>query len=230
MVARVHREDLIRVRIPALRMKPKLIIFDFWKTLAYSPKKDPKEFYSSLPGFGIEITGKEDIKHFSSSFSKLMCFSKNWEDFSQQLLQKFSKKQGEENITELANFLRENIAYRIYDDVKEVLDLPYAKAILTDSARFLVENSELKDLGRIFTPAETKALKPDSRVFLTVINEFKIKAEEAVMVGDDIERDLVPAKNLGIKPVLIDRENKFQDYQGIRINSFKELKKLLEND
>lgn len=230
MVARVHREDLIRVQIPALRMKPKLIIFDFWGTLAYSPRKDWKEFYSSLQDFGIDIKTEKEIKYFSSLFSKLMCLSKDWIDFSQQLLQEFSKKQGEKNITELANFLRENIAYKIYDDVKEALDLPYAKAILTDSARFLVENSELKDLGRIFTPAETKALKPDSRVFLTVINEFKIKAEEAVMVGDDIERDLIPAKNLGMKTVLIDRENKFQDYQGSRINSFKELKKLLEND
>ncbi len=208
--------------------KIKVLVFDFWKTLAYPLKNDPQKFYPALGNFGIEFKDQEDVKRFSSLFSKLMCFSKDWINFGEQLLKEFSNNQTKENTMAFADFLKENVAFKLYGDVRNVLDLPYTKAILTDSARFLVEDSELKDFGKIFTPNETNALKPDPKVFLTVINEFKINPEEAVMIGDDIKRDLFTAKKLGMKTILIDRENKFPDYQGVKINSFKELKQLLE--
>lgn len=156
-----HREPVDWVRFPVPRMEIKLVVFDFWKTLAFT------------------------------------------------------------------DFLKKNMTYKIYNDVKEISDIPYEKAILTDSARLSVENSGLKNFGEIFTPVETKSLKPDPKVFLTVINYFKLKPEECVMVGDDIERDLISAKELGMKTILIDRENKYPNYQGIKINSFKELKDTL---
>lgn len=208
-------------------MKIKLVIFDFWKTLAFAPDYDPQKFYSSLGRFGIEVKGKDDMKRFSSFFSKLMYLSKGWTSFSQELLGEFGKDKKKENLKAFADFLEENMAYKIYSDVKEVLNIPYEKAILTDSARFFVENSELKSFGRIFTPAETKSLKPDPKVFLTVVNNFKIKSEECVMVGDDIERDLVSAKELGMKTILIDRENRYPDYKEIKIKSFGELEAAL---
>ena len=208
-------------------MEIKLVIFDFWKTLAFAPEYNPEKFFFSLGRFGLEIKGKEETKHFSSFFSKLMRQSKGWMDFSEQLLSEFKKDKDKESVKVFADFLKENIAYKIYGDVKEILNIPYEKAILTDSARFFVENSELKNFGRIFTPAETKSLKPDPKVFLTVINDFKLKPEECVMVGDDIERDLVSAKNLGMKTILIDRENRYPDYKGIKINSFDKLEAAL---
>lgn len=208
-------------------MKIKLVVFDFWKTLAFAPEYDPQKFYSSLGEFGIEIKGKDNAKRFSSLFSKLMHTSKNWTVFSEQLLTELGKDKKKEDIKAFADFLKENISYKIYNDVKGILNIPYEKAILTDSARFFVENSELKNFGRLFTPVETKSLKPDPKVFLTVINDFKIKPEECVMVGDDVERDLVSAKNLGMKTILIDREDRYPNYKGIKINSFKELESAL---
>jgi putative hydrolase of the HAD superfamily len=209
-------------------MKTKLVIFDFWKTLASAPEYDPQKFFFSLGKFGIEMKGKEEAKRFSSFFSKLMRQSKDWTDFSEQLLSEFKKEKDKKSVKVFADFLKENIAYKIYGDVKEILNIPYEKAILTDSARFFVENSELKNFGRIFTPVETKSLKPDPKVFLTVINDFKIKPEECVMVGDDVRRDLVSAKNLGMKTILIDRENRYPEYKGTKINSFSELETALE--
>jgi len=54
--------------------------------------------------------------------------------------------------------------------------------------------------------------------------------EETVMVGDTLENDMFPAKAIGIKPILIDREGRFaklSDPEIIRITSLKELKKHL---
>jgi FMN phosphatase YigB (HAD superfamily) len=47
------------------------------------------------------------------------------------------------------------------------------------------------------------------------------------MVGDEIERDLIPAKNLGMETILIDRENKIKNADFKKISSLKELKAIL---
>lgn len=223
-----HREPVDWVQFPVPRMKPKVIIFDFWGTLAFFPMTDLKEFYSSLARFGFKIKTEKEIKHFSSIFSRLMCFSKDWIDFSKQIFKEFVENPKKEKIVSFADFLKEKIIFEFYDDVKEVLNLPFKKVILTNSARFLIENLEpVQRFSKIFTPKETGFLKPDPKTFLSVLKKLKVKPKQTIMVGDDIERDLMPAKDLKIKPVLIDRQNKFQDYPGLKINSLKELKNIL---
>jgi putative hydrolase of the HAD superfamily len=86
----------------------------------------------------------------------------------------------------------------------------------------------LEKYFQIFTPKETKFSKPDERAFLAVLNFFKTKPEETLMVGDEIERDLIPAKKLGMETILIDRENKIKDAQFKKIGSLKELKNLIQ--
>ncbi len=209
-------------------MAVKLIIFDFWKTLAYPVKTDPEKFYSSLGAFGIKLNTLEERKYFSSMFSKLMCISRDWNDFAKHIFRNFAKDLKEKNLSNLVDFLKKECRFNLYDDVKEVSKLSFKKVILTDSSKFLVESVGLKGFSAIFTPHETKALKPDPKVFMTVINSFGLKPEEAVMIGDDIERDLITPQKLGMKTILIDREDKFKEYQGVRINSLREVKVLLK--
>lgn len=45
--------------------------------------------------------------------------------------------------------------------------------------------------------------KPSVVHYYTVLSHFGIKPEEAVMVGDDVEADLIPAKTVGMKTVLV---------------------------
>ncbi|MFQ6049529.1 MAG: HAD family hydrolase [Candidatus Paceibacterales bacterium] len=209
-------------------MKPKLVIFDFWGTLAYFPMTDLKEFYSSLKDFGIKVKTAKEIKRFSSLFSKSMCFSENWLDFSQQILEGFVEKPRKEKTKVLSNFLKEKLVFELYDDIKEALNLPFKKAILTNSARLLVENSGLQASAKIFTPKETKFLKPDKRAFLAVLRELKAKPEESLMIGDEIERDLIPAQNLGMETILIDRNNSVSEAPMKKIRSLRELRDILD--
>ena len=205
----------------------KLLIFDFWGTLAYSAKNDSEEFYSFLKSFGFEIKNKEEMQKLSSFFSKLMCFSKSWENLSRDLLKEFSTNSKEDNVILLANSLKEKIVFKLYDDVREAFNLPFKKAILTDSTSFLVEASGLQKEATLFTPAKTGGLKPDPKVFLNVLSTLNVKPKEVIMIGDSIRRDLVPAKKLGIKSILIDRENKFPNYTELKITSLNKLKDVL---
>jgi len=127
----------------------------------------------------------------------------------------------------LADFYKENLVYKLYDDVKEIVNLPFQKAILTSGAGFLIKKLGLEKFAEVFTPKETKFLKPDKRAFLVVLEKLKVKPEEALMVRDEIERDLIPAKNLGMGAILIDRENKIENAPFKKISSLKELKNLL---
>ncbi|OIO06364.1 hypothetical protein AUJ27_04295 [Candidatus Falkowbacteria bacterium CG1_02_37_44] len=124
-------------------------------------------------------------------------------------------------------FLKEDFVCEFYDDVKEIVNLPFQKAILTSGAGFSIKKLGLEKFAQVFTPKETKFLKPDKRAFLAVLEKLKVKPEEALMVGDEIERDLIPAKNLGMEVILIDRKNKIENAQFEKINSLGELKQVL---
>jgi len=209
-------------------MKPKLILFDFSGTLAYLSKPiDFKGFFSTLKNFGLEIETDEEIKAFATLFADLLGFAKDWLDFSEKIFVEFVEKPEREAVEKLARFLEKNISFELYDDVKEILDLPVQKAILSANARFIVENLGLDKVARIFTPRETKFLKPDPRAFLIPLEKLKVKPEETLMVGDEIERDLIPAQKLGMEVILIDRKNKIENAPFKKISSLKELKNLL---
>jgi HAD superfamily hydrolase (TIGR01509 family) len=210
-------------------MKPKLIIFDLNGTLVFmGTEKKPEEFFKFYQSLGIKVNTKEEILNFTKIFTRAMENSSNWEDLGNEIIKLAFKKEDKEKGERLSQFLKENLNYRLFDDAKEVLDLPYQKAILTEAPHFLFSHLNLEKYFRIFTPKETKFSKPDERAFLKVLNFFKVKPEEALMVGDEIERDLIPAKKLGMEAILIDRENKIKDAQIKKISSLKELKNLIQ--
>ena len=209
-------------------MKPKLILFDFSGTLAYLAKPvDFKRFLTSLKNFGIEIETEEEVKAFTSLFADLFGWAKNWLDFSEKLFEEYVEKPEREVVEALAEFLEKNLSFELYDDVKEILDLPFKKAVLSANARFLIENLGLGKFLKIFTPRETKFLKPDPRAFLTPLKKLKVKPEETLIVGNELERDLIPARNLGMEAILIDRENKIKKAPVRKISSLVELKQIL---
>lgn len=227
VVCRV-RDSAAWVQLPAPRMKPKLILFDLFGTLIQpAAKLKPEDFFAFYQEIGIQLKTEEDVKLFTSVFSQLMSECTNWQDLSQKLLEKTIQKTDDNIINKLANFYRENLVYRLYDDVKEVINLPYQKAILTGSAPFLFSNLDLEKYFKVFTPQETKFKKPDPQAFLYVLNKLGAKPKEATMVGDELDRDLIPAKKLGMEVILIDRENKIENPPVRKVSSLAELKKYL---
>jgi putative hydrolase of the HAD superfamily len=209
-------------------MKAKLIIFDLFGTLVFSVEKIKREdFFAFYQKLGIKFKTEKDVKLFTSLFVRLMTQSAGWQDFSQKLLEKVIQKTDQETVNKLANFFKENIVYQLYDDAKEIIGLPHQKAILTSAAPFLFSNLGLEKYFKIFTPRETKFLKPDPKAFLAVLEKLKVKLEETLMVGDEVERDLIPAKKLGMETMLIDRENKIENPPVKKINSLAELKQIL---
>lgn len=101
----------------------------------------------------------------------------------------------------------------IFPSVSQALEnlaKKYAIAVTSEEFR---ENLILK-LNRAFggwekyfkiliTPEETGVMKPSEKYYLKAMEELKLKPEEILVVGDSDERDLLPAKKLGIKTIKI---------------------------
>lgn len=61
----------------------------------------------------------------------------------------------------------------------------------------------LKHIDMVVASAEEGAAKPDPRIFQIAIDRANCKPEEAVMVGDRIDNDILPANKLGMMTVWI---------------------------
>jgi len=91
-------------------------------------------------------------------------------------------------------------------EVLKKLKKKYKLAIISDApgvnawSRLLAMKID-KFFNVILTKSDVKSQKPSSRIFNVALRKLKVNPEEAVMVGDRIDRDIKGAKALGIKTV-----------------------------
>jgi len=57
-------------------------------------------------------------------------------------------------------------------------------------------------------------VKPDPTIFQAVLNRLEVEPEQAAMVGDSPEDDVEGARSMGMRAFLIDRENRFPEFEG----------------
>jgi HAD superfamily hydrolase (TIGR01549 family) len=75
--------------------------------------------------------------------------------------------------------------------------------------------------------ARVLSAKPDSHIFNYTLAAVGVLAEETVHVGDTYEADIVGARDVGIRPILIDRDNTQTGRWDETIQSLSELPALL---
>jgi putative hydrolase of the HAD superfamily len=78
------------------------------------------------------------------------------------------------------------------------------RVILTNSSRPLarrkLEGSSISgSFTGLVTPDDCAASKPDPRIFLCALDLLRIQAQEALMIGDNMETDIKPALALGMR-------------------------------
>lgn len=77
--------------------------------------------------------------------------------------------------------------------------------------------------------ARVLSAKPDPHIFNYTLAAIGVSAAETVHVGDTYEADIVGAQNVGIRPILIDREGTQTDKWHETIQSLSELPVLLSD-
>jgi putative hydrolase of the HAD superfamily len=105
--------------------------------------------------------------------------------------------------------------YVLYDDVLPTLRSIQARGLLMGMITNFREdiNVYIRKLGLepflqfVLTSQQVGFLKPDPRIFQAALDRAGVAAPEAIFVGDQYLIDIVGARNVGIRPILIDRRD-----------------------
>ena len=70
--------------------------------------------------------------------------------------------------------------------------------------------------------------KPDPRIFALALESLGVAAEEAAHVGDSVRHDVEGARNAGLVPVLIDRDERYPPGDYLRVTDLRQLPAVLD--
>ena len=125
----------------------------------------------------------------------------------------------------------------LYDDVVPTLqhlrdaDLKLAIVSNWDTPLFpLLERLSIAHYFGTITASHdvrVRSAKPDPHIFNYTLEAVGVSAEEVVHVGDTYQADIVGARNVGIRPILLDRDNTQTGRWDATIQSLAELPELL---
>lgn len=82
-------------------------------------------------------------------------------------------------------------------------------------------------LDLIITSAEVGVEKPAPAIFHAALERAGVKPEEAIYVGDDYNNDVQGAEQVGLKPLLLDRHDKYRDIVCPRVSHLLEIEAFL---
>ncbi len=101
-------------------------------------------------------------------------------------------------------------AYHVYPGIKKVLRYLKSRGIkvgiVTDAPRLkawirLVEIGLQNKFDVVVTYDDSKAEKPSKKPFLMALKKLGVRPEEAMFVGDNVDRDVVGSKRVGMTSV-----------------------------
>jgi putative hydrolase of the HAD superfamily len=150
----------------------------------------------------FEIYSKYGIE-YQKTFGKLL-----WEKFPVEGLDNFERIQQ----AGILAYLKEKfVSLKTYPEVEPTLDellkRGFKLCILTDAPRNKAwQRMELTGLSKYFSTVTTfddsKAHKPNVEAFNALFKKGGFKPENALIVGDNPERDILGGKNAGMKTAL----------------------------
>ena len=205
-------------------MALKAVLFDLGLTLIRTASF-PEIYRQILARFGVtaslddiakaqEATEREaDTSTYDESHREEF-----WKNYNVSLLKKLG-------ITDNVVFLATQIdelwwecsQVQVFSDVESTLSQLKARGLKLG----LVSNGFKKDLAHILGKLELKkwfdvivciescnCAKPNKEIFLYALDKLGVEPHESVFVGDSVEQDYDGAFNVGIQPLLLDREGK----------------------
>ncbi len=114
----------------------------------------------------------------------------------------------------------------LYPDVASTINALKTKGVKTSIVTtiatwkfktLLIQNNI--EIDYICTAREAQAVKPNPKSFTAVLDKFRIKPPQAMMVGDDVKTDIEPAKKLGLETALLCRKGRVECKTADRIIS-----------
>jgi putative hydrolase of the HAD superfamily len=227
------------------------VFFDVYNTLAgFQPSR--YEIQSqALADLGIQVTPEGILRgyHLADAFMSEQNATKPMRGLSreerntffaryeQRVLRGAGVEVSLEQAAEIWRRIRE-IPYGLarFDDVLPAFDLLKQQGLVLGMiSNINQDGAELAEslgltpyLDFTVTSMEVGAEKPNPPIFLKALEKANAAPEEAMHVGDQLTSDIEGARNVGINPVLLDRDGNHEGYDDCpRIETLMELPMLL---
>jgi len=208
----------------------KAIIFDFWGTLVENGIKSPIKQVKEI----LEIT--LPFPEYVVRMEKAMMASKheNLKSAFESVCQEFSIIPTPEQLDSLIGLWNKSwMLAQPYQEIEETLQelrKQYELILISNTDQFSINNVLEKFnlkiyFNSIFFSYQTGMIKTDQNFLKHVLQKNNLNRNEVIVVGDSIQSDIMPAKMLGIKAILVDR-NERRTFQP-KIKNLKELKNLI---
>ena len=200
----------------------KAVFFDWLNTIAH-PEPDRHELFSRVAQeLGVELSPQKLIRAIHVAESQVPAgapprwsegkdeapFIRYQEILSAEVGVKLSREAMLEFTKRISQLVRGgSVTWVLYDDVlPTVTTLKKRGLILGLISNLVIGTVGLESyLDFIVTAKEIGADKPEPPIFLAALERAGVNASEAVYVGDQYQTDVVGARGVGIKPILIDR-------------------------
>jgi len=195
----------------------KAVLFDLYGTLAYVENtvsdEEASEFLFSR---GYEVSPQQFKAAWA--FVAFIDYPKHgyasWRSYLKRVLRRLKVKVDEETLKELVKLFRRS-EHRLYPDatmaVVKIKNYGLRTAVVTTIARFMFEKAT-KPIKEYFdficTGYEARCDKSNPKMYIKILETLRVKPDETVVIGDDLQYDVLLPKKLGIHTVLLDREMK----------------------
>jgi putative hydrolase of the HAD superfamily len=209
----------------------KIILWDFDGTLAYREGMWSGTIYTVLEKNNIRNISAEEIKpYLSTGFTwhtpeyshKELFGGKTWwgyyENYFYNIFIKLGldKEDGEKLSKQIKWEYMDKTKWNIYNDVTETLEKLIAKGyknvILSNHIPEL--NEIVNNIGlekyfiRTFSSGKIGYEKPNRKIYKYVFCELGLDKKDYMMIGDSYESDIKGGIGVGIKSILVRKENK----------------------
>ncbi|WP_312902354.1 HAD family hydrolase [Chryseobacterium taichungense] len=206
----------------------RIILFDAANTLIYKPALFYK-MQSVLAKYSYEI---EEVKlqYHHKLLSEIINFpdrtSKEfYKDFNTELLLSLGIIPSEEILNEIFNACS-YLEWKAFDDLSILNELTIEKAVLSNfnsNLGSILDQLIGKEIfSEIIISENENYRKPSLEFYELALKKLNVNPEEVLYIGDSLKLDIIPTKELGIKSLLIDRQNIFFTFTD-RISNMKDI-------
>ncbi len=223
----------------------RVVFFDVHDTLIYINHTPPEIFAALCREAGVRVyqpllqkiyPGPKELEGRREAFGNDDLF---WTNFNAHLLQELNIPDSDQRLVKhIVEGFKENRWWSAYPDaeptLQELKSQGYQLGIIANARYLITGRLNHTGLTRLFDTItyseEVGVSKPHQKIFQTALQRSGCTAPEAMHIGDRLLEDIDGARGAGIKPILLDRSDRYQFVDCVKIRSLSEVPLLLSSD
>ena len=203
------------------RAHPDVIFFDVGGTLL-NFSVEPSELFSRiLASHGVNVAPSvlyKTMREVEAQFPLPLGISAAsegayWRAYDDQILEATRVPRVPGLLDEIQRRFREELTLDCFPESAEVLEALARRGIplgvISNASHGILGDLDRNGIRRFFEHViysqSVGVAKPDAKIFREALARFRVAPDRAWHVGDNVEADIVGARAVGIRPILVDR-------------------------